>query len=263
MINYDNLVVLNNELKKYSQVPSYTLAAVKENMVYFKHNIHSCSVLDLIKAISERKVSITNISLLRGTIDSYNSKELKDLKKNPECLVENLLATTTNDIYRTTEFKTLDNANKVKSLIKTSLYVGFLLNIYINKKLDSIIKTGEYNIRWDCFFGSSQHYLMLTCCWCDFGKDDTLMMVGLAHYDNLGWYLKVSTSGNTEKVIKLLELSDYDYKDLTEGISQDKIPQFIKTLKQLLKPYYKTDEELYTAIYKLHKINFKEGILHD
>lgn len=262
MINYDNLVVLNNELKKYSQVPSYTLAAVKENMVYFKHNIHSCSVLDLIKAISERKVSITNISLLRGTIDSYNSKELKDLKKNPECLVENLLATTTNDIYRTTEFKTLGNANKVKSLIKTSLYVGFLLNVYINKKLDSIIKKGEYNIRWDCFFGSSQHCLMLTLGWYDFGDVDMVIMTGLTHYEKYGCCLKICGTKSVEKVIKLLELPDY-IKTLNDEISQDKIPQFIKTLKQLLKPYYKTDEELYTAIYKLHKINFKEGILHD
>lgn len=259
MINYDNLAVLNNELKKYSQVPSYTLAAVKENIVYFKHNIHSCSVLDLVKAISERKVSITNISLLRSAIDSYNSKELKDLKKNPECLVKNLLATTTNDIYRT--MKTVDNANKVKSLIKTSLYVGFLLNVYINKKLDSIIKIGEYNIRWD--WNDFFECLMLTCCRCDFDEGSILMMTGLMHYDyNLGWHLRVCATGSVKKVIKLLELSDY-IKDLNDEISQDKIPEFVKTLKRLLKPYYKTDEELYTAIYKLHKTNFKEGILHD
>ena len=262
MINYDNLAVLNNELKKYSQVPSYTLAAVKENMVYFKHNIHSCSVLDLIKAISERKVSITNISLLKSAIDSYNSKELKDRKKNPECLVENLLATTTNDIYRNTELKTLDNANKVKSLIKTSLYVGFLLNVYINKKLDSILKTGDYNIRWDCNFGSSQQCLILTLGWYDFDGCDMVMMAGLVHYDNLGWYLKVCGTRSVNKVIKLLDLPDY-IKNLNDEISLDEIPQFIKTLKKSLNSYYKTDEELYTAIYKLHKINFKEGILHD
>lgn len=80
-VNYEVLVKLNSELKTNPFLGHITITEARSGYVFFDSGNRNCPVEQLITAIKNKQGYITNISLLRGSIEAYNNNIKKKAEK--------------------------------------------------------------------------------------------------------------------------------------------------------------------------------------
>ena len=81
LVDYESLVKLNSELKTNPFLGHITITEARGGYVFFDNGNRNCTVEQLITAIKNKQGYITNISLLRGSIEAYNNSIKKKAEK--------------------------------------------------------------------------------------------------------------------------------------------------------------------------------------
>lgn len=154
LVDYEALVKLNSELKTNPFLGHITIIEARGGYVFFDNGNRNCSVEQLITAIKNKQGYITNISLLRGSIEAYNNSlkkkaEKLKLKSEIECRKVQMQERQKMIPYDLAGFSNFKN--KLKSLVaKTKLVFSEDLFKRLVKFNSEVIDKVEDNFDYFC-----------------------------------------------------------------------------------------------------------------